>query len=361
MTVLRLFPYEPDYSTKPGEVLEEYLRVRGMTKTELAQRCGRPQKTISEIIHGKAAITAETALQLERVLEVPASLWQGLEANYRLHLAKVNESSDFKSEVAWARRFPVAAMIKEGYIEKPAGDSELVEELLKFFGAGTVSGWHASFGCEQVAYRRSAAFRAAPESVATWIRLGELAAKEVETAPYKRASFRGLLPKVRNLSAQSFPSVQERLAGMCAAVGVAVVLVPELPKTHLSGIARWLTRDKALIQLSMRFKTSDHLWFSFFHEAGHILLHGKKTVFIDGRGDDISQLEQQANDFAANTLIPPHAFAAFQRKADFSATAIRRFAKDQGVAPGIVVGRLQHDKLIEYSRHSRLKEYLTWA
>ena len=78
MATPRLFRYEPDYTTSPGEVLEEYLLARGMTKAELAARCGRPKKTISEIIHVKAAITAETSLQLGRVLGVPASLWQNL-------------------------------------------------------------------------------------------------------------------------------------------------------------------------------------------------------------------------------------------------------------------------------------------
>ena len=65
--------YEPSSVSQPGQTLKDILNERGITQSELATRMGRPEKTISEIVHGKAAITAETAIQLEYVLEVPAS------------------------------------------------------------------------------------------------------------------------------------------------------------------------------------------------------------------------------------------------------------------------------------------------
>lgn len=111
----------------------------------------------------------------------------------------------------------------------------------------------------------------------------------------------------------------------------------------------------------MRHKTNDHVWFSFFHEAGHILLHSKKKVFIDeikGGGNDV---EDEANGFASDMLIPPAQMKAFVQKANFSAPSISAFAKRIGTAPGVVVGRLQHDRLIPFSAHNSLKERLTWS
>jgi HTH-type transcriptional regulator/antitoxin HigA len=360
MATTRPIRYEPDYATRPGEVLEEYLAARGMTKAELAARCGRPVKTISEIIHGKAAITPETALQLERVLGRPASLWQNLESNYRLHLAKTGEKGTFAGQTEWAKRFPVKAMIEHGCIDEPSNDTDLVRSLLRFFGVGSVAGWDASFGQMQVAYRRSPAFKAAPESVTAWIRQGEIAADEIECAPFDKATFRSVLGEARRLTVKSFPDVQARLVELCASAGVAVVFVPELPKTHLSGIARWLSKDKALIQLSLRYKRGDHLWFTFFHEAGHIILHGKKTIFIDEQGGDNSEIEHEANKFASEWLIPATAFGQFRAADDFSSTAIKRFAGKLGISPGIVVGRLQHEGLIHYALHNGLREPLDW-
>lgn len=353
--------YDPDYGTKPGEVLEEYLAAAGMTKAELATRCGRPIKTISEIIHGKAAITPETALQLERVLGRPASLWQNLEANYRLHLAERGEREDLASHGAWARRFPVRELVTRGDIEQPENETDLVRKLLRFFGVGTVAGWNASFGTMRVAYRRSPAFKQAPESVTAWLRLGEIAAERIECGPFDRTEFKSALAEIRGLASKSFPRVHKTIVERCAVAGVAVAFVPELPKTHLSGGARWLSKDKALIQLSLRHKTSDHAWFSFFHEAGHILLHGKKTIFIDEKGGDQNKLETEANEFAGNMLLAPDLFRSFAETADFSAASIKRFAGQQAVAPGIVVGRLQHDRLIKFSEHNDLKERLAWV
>jgi addiction module HigA family antidote len=353
--------FEPDYGTRPGEVLEEYLAAAGMTKAELATRCGRPMKTISEIVHGKAAITPETALQLERVLGRPASLWQNLEANYRLHLAEQGERAHLANHAAWAKTFPVRELVSRGDIEQPQDDTDLVRKVLRFFGVGTAAGWDGSFGNLRVAYRRSPAFKQAPESVTAWLRLGEVEADGITCARFDRATFKNALAEIRLLASKSFANVHKRVVELCAAAGVAVVFVPELPKTHLSGVARWLSKDKALIQLSLRHKTSDHAWFSFFHEAGHILLHGKKTMFIDEQGGDRNEIESEANRFAGDWLLEPGAFRRFADAADFSEAAIKKFATQQGVAPGIVVGRLQHDKLIKFSEHNGLKERLTWG
>ena len=80
--------FEPDYTVPPGETLLETIECLGMSQAELARRTGRPVKTINEIIKGKTAITPDTALQLERVLSVPASFWNNLERNYRESLAQ---------------------------------------------------------------------------------------------------------------------------------------------------------------------------------------------------------------------------------------------------------------------------------
>lgn len=357
----RLVRYQPDYLVKPGDVLEEYLAVTGMSKAELASRCGRPTKTISEIIHGKAAITPETAIQLGRVFGRPASLWQNLEANYRLRLAERNEQSDLAQHAAWAKKFPVKAMVEVGCLEEPRDDADLVTKLLRFFGVGSVAGWESSFGELGVAFRRSPSFKAAPEAVSAWLRRGELEASEIDCQRYDKQKFRACLSEARALTTESFPDIVEQLRSLCASAGVALVFIPELPKTHLSGAARWLTKDKALIQLSLRHKTNDHVWFSFFHEAGHILLHGKKTIFIDENGGDRSDVENEANEFAGSLLIPEAPYREFAAALPISAAAVKRFARQMGIAPGIVVGRLQHDQVIPHSHLNGLKESLTWA
>ncbi len=80
--------FEPNYAVPPGATLLETIEVLGMSQSELAQRMGRPTKTVNEIINGKAAITPETALQLEKVVGIPASFWNTAERHYREILAR---------------------------------------------------------------------------------------------------------------------------------------------------------------------------------------------------------------------------------------------------------------------------------
>ena len=341
--------FEPNYAVPPGETLRETLESLGMSQAELAQRTGRPKKTINEIISGKAAITADTALQLERVLGIPASFWNNLERNYQETLARLKEEERLQSQIKWLKTFPITSLVRIGWLPKLKSDVERLQALLNFFGVAGIREWKAIWEAHDAAYHKSLTFQTKPAAVAAWLRKGAIEALKIECGPYDASSFRASLNKVRDLTAEP-PEVFEReMKRLCAEAGVA-----ELPGTHLHGATRWVGSGKALIQLSLRGKSDDHLWFTFFHEAGHILLHGKKDVFIEAKGEGCTEIggtekEQEANRFAQNFLIPPHEYHAFRQTGRFSEAAILQFAKKLGIAPGIIVGRLQHDELIPFS------------
>lgn len=159
---------------------------------------------------------------------------------------------------------------------------------------------------------------------------------------FRRACLQTGSGEIRALTREPDPRVLiPKLESLCAQCGVAVVFVPELPKTGVSSATRWVTKDKALIQLSLRYKTDDQLWFTFFHEAAHILKHGKKELFLEGKGMDGEQ-EREANEFAGNWLIPPRKFREFLKRPRLGRTDILAFADELSTAPGIVLGRLQH-------------------
>lgn len=150
----------------------------------------------------------------------------------------------------------------------------------------------------------------------------------------------------------------ERLTTRCAAAGVAVVFTKEIPSAAVSGATRWITKDKALIQLSLKFKSADQIWFTFFHEAGHILLHGKKQLFVEFGVTNESDVEREANEFARDALIPrEHAARLPLLK---TRSGIEQFAEAIGIAPGIVVGRLQRDGFASHSAFNGLKVKLRW-
>lgn len=363
MTEKLTYSYEPDFVGLPGDTILELLEERSMSQTELARRMDRPIKTINEIIHGKTALTPETALQLEKVLGTPAGVWNRLERHYREHLARQAEDEVFRAQQVWADNFPVREMQKLGWLPQNDNKGQWMLDLLHFFGVASPASWETMWADCLVNYRKSAAFASNDYALSAWLRQGELQAQDVACKPHNSAAFKEMLSKeIRSLTCDDPKDFVPRLTDWCAQTGVAVTFVPQVKGAKVSGAARWLSKEKAMIQLSLRYKTNDHLWFTFYHEAGHIVRHGKRDVFIDLEQAKDSQKEQEANQFAADMLVPPVDYQAFvQRdKPPISAAAVRQFAQEIGVAPGIVVGRLQHDGYLPFTHLNGLKVRFEW-
>jgi HTH-type transcriptional regulator/antitoxin HigA len=353
--------YAPDFVTPPGETLLETLEALGMTQVEFAERTGRPTKTISEIINAKTAITTETALQFEKVLGVPARFWVNLERNYQEWLAREKEQNDLEPHIPWMEQFPIKEMANLGWIDLVEKPVYQLIEILRFFGIASPPHWVQLYTEDNIAYRQSDAFRADPGVVSVWLRKGEIDAQGMECAPYDSSVFREALTNIRPLTIYRPPKFVPEMQELCSKAGVAVIFVHELPRLGTSGATRWLNPEKALIQLSLRYKTDDQLWFTFFHEAGHILLHGKKDVFLEGENGK-GEKEDQANRFAAEFLIPTIEYRNFKPKTEhYSEAEIIEFSHRIGIAPGIVVGRLQHDKKLEFTNLNHLKRKLIWV
>jgi len=353
--------YRPDEVSAPGETLLETLETIGMSQVELAERTGKSNKTINEIVKGKAAITPDTALQLERVLGIPAGFWNNRERDYHEALARTEETNRLEKLLSWVDRFPIEAMAKRKWIQRPNDKLQQLQELLNFFGVASPEQWDEMWSAGRVAFRRSTAFEMWPEAVAAWLRKGELTAQNVDCLPYESTGFRTLLQKIRGLTFEQPQVFPARLQKWCSQVGVAVVFVHELPRTRVFGVTRWLSPHKALIQLSLLYKSDDQLWFSFFHEAAHILLHGKRQMFIE-EADAKGEEEKQADAFAADILIPRQELRSFLTSTQRpSKAAIRSFAQRIGIAPGIVVGRLQHDGYLPFTFCNGLKQRYRWV
>lgn len=352
------YAYEPDYAVPPGATLQETIDSLGITQRDLALRTGMAPKTINEIIKGKAPITPDTSVLLERVTGVPARMWNNLESNYREQLARLADRERLEGNPAWLNKVPTKELIKRGAIPAQADKVSLLHAVLRFFGVGNAEQWRQLWMQPAGAFRKSAKFAAQPEAVATWLRLGELAAQKIATQPYDKAKFLAALHKIRTLTVEPPEKFHKRMVELAAAAGVALVFIPEMSKCPVSGVARWLSPAKALIQLSLRYKTDDHFWFSFFHEAGHILHDRKKDVYIHD-DNDADGPEEQANRFAGTFLIPSEYASALP--ALTTRAAIVGFAKRIGVAPGIVLGRLQNEGVVAWGSYlNNLKRRFEW-
>ena len=352
--------YRPDFAVPPGWVLEEMIEAQEMSHAEFARRCGRSPKLVSEIIAGKAPIEPETAIQFERVLGMDASVWLNIEADYKLHRAKVAEGQRLQQEVAWYKKFSVKELVALGAFPKPENEVDGVQKLLSFFGVANVEAWERRFRNPAASYRHSPSIKSSLEALTTWLRLGEIKAEEQECNAYDRRAFLSALREIRGLTLLDSEEFLPYTRALCNQAGVAFVIVPPLPKAALSGAARWLTPRKALIQQSVRHLANDHFWFTFFHEAAHILYHSKKDVFIDEVDKEGTELEKEANDWATNFLVPRRDWNTFVATRPQGKAAVLQFADKQGIAPGIVVGMLQHAGIVPWKHLNDLKQRYKW-
>lgn len=353
--------FSPDWVSSPGDTILDLLEERGWKQNEFAERIGFTTKHVSYLINGKSALTEDAAIKLERVLGSTARFWMSREVQYREALARESAIEALEADVDWLKELPIANMVRFGWINKYTKKAEQVSELLKFFGVASVDAWRSQYAEPLAAFRTSEKQPKAPGAVAAWLRQGERQANQMVTASFDKAGFRSALDDLRAFTQETDPQVfMPAIVEACAGVGVAVVFEPVPAGCPASGATRWIGSDKALLMLSFRYKTHDHFWFSFFHEAAHLLLHGKKMLFIETKELDNTH-EDQANDFAANILIPKQD-AEQLAMLNHTDAAIRSFAKRVGVAPGIVVGRMQNEGLLPWGTLlNRLKVHYEWS
>lgn len=326
-----------------------------MSQAELARRMGRPAQAINEMVQGKKEITPETALQFERVLGTPAHVWVGLESDYRFLKAKLDEEETLQAEVALAEKYPFAEMVALKWVPAVTKATDRVRELLRFFGVASLR----QVALPGVAWRR-AKVPPSPHALAAWLREGERQAQRVDVPDYDAQALAALVGRLRTLTLD-VESFGDRLRRWLHDCGVAVVFVQELKHTGAHGVTRWIGK-RPVMQLSIFYRWYDIFWFTVFHEIAHILRHGRE-MFIELQGGAANgEAEDDANQFAANSLIPLREYARFveQARPRFSEHAVRAFADRVGVHASIVVGRLQHDKRLPRTHLNGLRPRLQW-
>ncbi|MCK9195502.1 MAG: helix-turn-helix domain-containing protein [Syntrophales bacterium] len=333
------YGFTPDYAVPPGKTLQEVMASLGMSQKEMAMRTGLTVQTLIRIFKGDQPISYETANRLELVTGVPARYWNNLELQYQEQLARLAEQERMTPDLDWLKTIPTKELKERGYVKPVQEDIELLRETLAFYGVSSVGAWHDVWDAPAVAARRSQCFESRPGPASAWIRQGELLAQKMECKPYDKDRFQKALQAVRSLTREEPEGFEPEMKKLCADAGVAISLVREMKKVPWNGATRWLSSQKAMILLCLRGKSEDKFWFSFFHEAGHILHDSKKDLLInDGSSDD--PREERANRFAAEYLIPSHYDSEIH--ACRSKVEIGCLAGKLGISPGIVAGRYQH-------------------
>lgn len=357
--MLNTSTFRPNWTSAPGDTIMDILNEKNMTIEVFAKQMGNSPEFVEKLIAGNNEITEETSKKLADLLGSSVDFWLRREFQYRedqVRLKQVAESS-------WLSLLPIADMVKYGWIKQEGSSS--VKSLLEFFGVTSINEWHLKYEAEmaQVSFRTSSSYKQQPGAVAAWLRQGEIQSHSISCEPWNPELFKKSLFEIKKLTRIKDPiDFLPKLAQLCAKCGVAIAIARTPSGCQASGVTKFLTPDRAFIMLSFRYLTDDHFWFTFFHEAGHLILHGQRAVFVEevGKSRLISQEEEEANNFAGEILIPSYLRTQLMMVAVSNKRSIIGFAATAGISAGIVIGQLQHAGWIEHNRMNTYKRKYSW-
>lgn len=341
------FPTEHDFdwTVPPGTLLQRELVARDISQAQLAARTGLSAKHINLVINAHAPISAEVAITLEQILEIPAETWLRMEADTQARRARAERNLALHEYSEWAKEFPRPELERRRIIDHTDDSSTVVRKLLRLFGVTSPTAFSKTWLEPQASYKRSQKHPINRYSTALWLRLAELEAlKILAAAPsYNAVALEALTRSVAHLTTADLTSGFREAQRLLLSAGVALVFVPEIPATRINGVSRWIAGHPT-IALTSRYKFLDVFWFTLLHEMGHVLLHPKRATYVDydnqkANDDDDSQ-EAAANAFAEEALLP-RAYRAQVRGAT-SPDAIVAIARVIGVAPGSLAGQYGH-------------------
>lgn len=346
----------------PGLTLAEKLSEMEMSVKEFAVRVSKPEKTIYAVINGNSSVTTEMAVSFESVTKIPASFWLRKQQMYDEYIVRKKKEEDAKQSIEWMKLFPYTEMVKRGWIAAAKMQEEKVRNLYEYFGVSTEKAWADYYLNQQLklAFRVSLSSAKDPHAMSVWLRQGELQAQaEKQNIPFNEKKLKATIPIMKQLMVDEPDDFFQQLQELCRSCGMILIATPTLPKAPINGATRWI-RDTPVIQLTGRYKGYDNLWFNFFHEVGHILLHGKKDIFLENAGvsGQDETKEKEADAFASHILLSHEDEVDFLQNASFSEETIIEAAKKYNTHPTILVGRLKHLHVMKYWQGQSLSKHV---
>lgn len=344
----------PDWFSKPGDSIRAMMQRRDVSADELACHLDGGVHDVRGLLNAGIRIDKRSSDVLSRVLGGTQGFWMKRQEKFDEALNRALRSAS-KCADEWLDCVPMPEKSRK----KPESTGERMREVRRrmiHYNVATLESWEQRYGriCTETHFRRSESFVPQNSAVLLWLRKGEIEADFVQTHDWRPDELRTKIKNIRKITNIKRPAVfLPKLRSICAAAGVAVVVVKTPKGCFASGATRLLSSNKAMMLLSIRHLSNDQFWFTVFHEIGHLLLHDEET-YVDDDSTPNDNAEKEANDFARRCIIPQDRedeFFTLKKRKD----EILKFSRSLGIAPGLVVGQMQHSEMIEHKSMNHLK------
>lgn len=349
--------YEELIAFHPGYYVKDWIEEQGITQEELAKRLQTTPKYVSDLVNGKINLTDEMVLKLSIVFGTSTTMWLNLNQKYIEKKLEIEKRMQLDAECELVRQLDYKFWVELGLVKATRIAAEKVQELQKYFKVSSLSVLSQRDFLVQYRTSISEVTDINVMNANAWVQTAINIGAQMDVEPYDKKKLMAAISEIRNMTVQEPRKFYPRLKKLLASCGVALVLLPNLKNCGVNGAVKWLGKDKVVLALNDRRKYADTFWFALFHEVGHVLQQRIKILLVSEKNkagletdDLIQKLENEANAFSQDTLIPGDDYEKFliANQQGFTADSIRAFAKRINVQPGIIVGRLQQDKHLPY-------------
>jgi HTH-type transcriptional regulator / antitoxin HigA len=349
---------KPNIVFSPGEILLDELEERNISQSDFAEILNRPLKTINEIIKGKKSITPETANDIAAALGTSPELWLGLQAEYdlfKISHSKKDNNEEVKNRAELYAHFPVKELRKREYISNTKHIAETRKEIFTLFSLTDILQWKKDCLVNFANFKKSSRGDINENYINAWIELGKKIAKETKIVPFNKKGLIDFTHEIKSFS-QKDDGIKN-IVNELGKLGVKLIFLPHFSKTRVDGATFWIDKTPVIL-MSLRYDRIDNFYFTLLHEVGHIILHGDneyKNFFDDTMtiGDSTDKREIEANKFAQDELTPQGVIGSFAgiRPGAVPFNIISEKSKEANIHRGILIGVLQHKKLLSYGQY----------
>jgi HTH-type transcriptional regulator/antitoxin HigA len=346
----------------PGETLVEILEDRCMSQRELAKRTGVTEKHVSTIINGTKPISVAYAKKLEYALSVDSSFWINMQANYDreiMEFEEVNSISRVEISILGRLKDIVEYLGELKIITKVEPDAMKVLSMRKFLNISNLA--DITDMSYQAVYRVQTTAKQDFYVLFAWQRLCEFVTADTTVSnELDIEQLQSRIPEIKQLMFERPSRINSELIKIFGECGIAFAIVRHFVGAPVQGFIKKCDQGKTILCMTIRQSFADRFWFTLFHEIAHLIHGDVKKIFLDFDSSK-DAIEEKADEFARNVLIPHNNLKKFIDKSDFTLPSIELFSKEQNVQPYIVIGRLQKENYLAWTEYSSQMTRYKWV
>ncbi len=339
--------YNDKIAFHPGYYIEELVEESGLTQRDFAKRLDTTAKNLSILIRGEQRLSVEMAMKLSRMIGTSVEYWLNLQNAYDALIAEFDSDKELIKEREVFKAFNYKYFREHfGLKDFPRKVDKQIKELREFLEISTLSVLKKKDMA--VNFRKSSDDLSEQNIIKanTMVQIATNIASKQEAPKFNKKKFEEVVEYALTLTKQH-EDFYKKVKKAFFQAGVIFVILPNIEGSKTNGATKKIGKN-IMLMVNDRREYADSFWFTLFHEIGHIMNDDYGISFDREKGEQ----EEKANLYAAEKLIPSDKYNEFINEKRFDETSIKKFANEIKRDPGIVLGRLENDGMVEYNNPS---------